>query len=217
MIDCYFISGLGADKAVFSRLKLRKDIVVHHLPWLKPHYDEKIEHYACRMAEEIENPQEAVLIGLSFGGMMAIEIAKLFNVKQTILISSIKKDDEMPPWLRFIGNTGMHKLVAIDKLLQQRELSMRFFGCNSKDDRVMLQRLLDEADLETVAWSIDRALNWKNQIIPDRLVHIHGTADTVFPKLFSSPDYWIEQGSHFMVFSQAEKTSVLLNAIISEG
>lgn len=53
MIHLYLISGLGADEEVFDRLRLRDDIVVHHLPWKRALDDESISSYAERMAQSI--------------------------------------------------------------------------------------------------------------------------------------------------------------------
>ena len=41
------------------------------------------------MSREIDTSRNPILIGLSFGGMMCIEIAKLIPVEKVILISSI--------------------------------------------------------------------------------------------------------------------------------
>ena len=82
-MQCYCISGLGADHRLFSRLNL-PGLSLYDLPWLPNQPDEPIAHYADRMKAAIrhDNP---ILLGVSFGGMMAIEIAKLYQSATVIL------------------------------------------------------------------------------------------------------------------------------------
>src|SRR5258707_139416 len=97
----YCISGLGTDAKIFSRLKIRGYQLIH-LPWLKPRSKESMKSYAARMAAPIHHPSP-VLLGVSFGGMVAIEIAKQLPVKKTIIISSVKTLKEIPSWMRIAG------------------------------------------------------------------------------------------------------------------
>lgn len=211
-----FISGLGADQRVFERLQLPSDYRVVHLPWLEPTSpSESIEAYAKRMSNGIENPSDTTLVGLSFGGVMAIEISKILALKQIILVSSIKTEAEMPPWLKFIGQLGIHRAFPTERLLQMKELGARFFGCNTVDQREMLDQLFDHASPSIVAWSVNQLLLWNNASIPSHLTHIHGTADSVFPKAFCQPDHWIEDGPHFMIYSHPKEVSALLKQLLN--
>jgi hypothetical protein len=36
-----------------------------------------------------------------------------------------------------------------------------------------------------------------------QLIHIHGTADDILPIKYTTPNYVIEGGSHFMVYAKA--------------
>ncbi len=78
-----------------------------------PLKNESIEQYAKRMSEKIhhENP---VLIGLSFGGMMCIEIAKIINTDKIIIISSVKSFHEMPWWMRLAGKLKLYKIFPLN-------------------------------------------------------------------------------------------------------
>src|SRR6185312_11284822 len=94
MKHIYVISGFGADERVFSKLDFG-DNDVHFIQWQVPEKDETLASYAERLAKEIVYPNP-ILIGLSFGGMMAIEIAKLIPIEKVILISSIRDRYELP-------------------------------------------------------------------------------------------------------------------------
>ena len=88
MKNIYFFSGLGADERVFQYVDLSFCNPVF-IKWNMPMKDECIENYALRLTEQIieENP---ILVGVSFGGMIAVEVAKLIETEKVILISSAK-------------------------------------------------------------------------------------------------------------------------------
>src|SRR5205814_5443257 len=102
MKKIYCISGLGADEKAFAKLHVQGYQLVH-LPWLIPVKDETIDEYAERMSRNITD-HNPVIMGLSFGGIMGIEIAKkLIAVEKVILISSVKSFKEIPAWMKLAG------------------------------------------------------------------------------------------------------------------
>lgn len=214
MINAYFISGLGADQRVFERLKLDPQIKVHHIAWLAPLRGEGLSEYAIRMGKAIELPEKSVLIGLSFGGVMAIEIAKQIHVAHVIIISSVKDKSEMPLQLNLIALFKLHHLIPASKLLHFKDLVSWFFGVKDDAAKAMFNTLLDETDEALVDWSSEQILSWQGNHHLKSLTHIHGTADTVFPIKSVNADYIIPGGPHFMVFTHAVEVSKLLNKII---
>lgn len=90
----YILSGLGADERVFKKLDL-VPLEPVYLKWIPPHKNESVESYASRLLSQIteKNP---VLIGLSFGGMMAIEIAKQIETKKLFFFHQRKQNMKFP-------------------------------------------------------------------------------------------------------------------------
>lgn len=78
----YCISGMGADEKAFINLQVN-GYELKFIPWIRPHKNERIEHYAERMAKYIKH-DSPILLGLSFGGMVSIEIAKQMPVKKIV-------------------------------------------------------------------------------------------------------------------------------------
>jgi pimeloyl-ACP methyl ester carboxylesterase len=77
----YFISGLGADEKVFQFLRL-DSIQQIHIKWLKTDPIEGLRAYASRLTAQIDTSQEVILIGVSFGGLIAQEIGNSFPVSR---------------------------------------------------------------------------------------------------------------------------------------
>src|SRR4051794_35905388 len=92
--NIYCISGLGADERAFERLKIA-GCSLHFVDRIPPLPNETLFSYAGRMSERITEISP-VVIGLSFGGMIAIEMAKQIPIEKLILISSVKTRNEIP-------------------------------------------------------------------------------------------------------------------------
>ena len=94
-MNIYCISGLGADKRVFDHL----NIINHdlkYLEWIDPFPNESIETYARRLSKGIDQDHPFILLGVSFGGIIAIEIAKITTPIHTIQISSVDNHHVLP-------------------------------------------------------------------------------------------------------------------------
>src|SRR5512138_536855 len=101
-INIYCISGLGADERAFERLKIN-GCNLSHLHYITPFSNEDLSYYAKRMSAFVKDPNP-VILGLSFGGMIAVEMAKHMEFEKLILISSVKTYNEVPKWMRIAGS-----------------------------------------------------------------------------------------------------------------
>ncbi len=212
MKTIYCISGLGADERAFSRLKINGYKLVN-LPWLLPIVNETIEQYAKRMSEGItdENP---VFMGLSFGGMMSIEIAKLLPVDKIILISSIKSASELPFWMKGAGRLRLNKLFSMQSYKILEPIQNRFLGITDAEEVEMVRKYRKNAPVVYTNWAINEVLNWNNNWQPPVLFHIHGDNDKMFPIKRVSPTHIVKGGGHFMIMNKAAEISSLINEII---
>ena len=71
----FIFSGLGADHRVFHKMNFQEFVPVF-IHWIEPLKKETIQNYAIRISKQITEPNPIVL-GISFGGIMAIEVSKL--------------------------------------------------------------------------------------------------------------------------------------------
>ena len=91
----YLIPGQGADWRSYQFLDLADyDTVI--IPHLIPHKNETLPEYAKRMSAAIDTTETFSLIGVSFGGMICVEISKFLNPHKVIIISSAKGKHELP-------------------------------------------------------------------------------------------------------------------------
>lgn len=209
----YCISGLGADDRLFAHLRFPEETRIVHLPWFTPRKNESIADYAEQMASQIkdENP---VMLGVSFGGMMSIEIAKIRSVKKCILISSIKTTSEKPLYFRLAASIRLNKIVPLRPYQWLEPLENYNLGVSNEEEKELARSYRKNIDLVYSNWAIDTVLHWQNNFIPPDLLHIHGTNDHILPGRYIKDAKWIEGGGHMMVMNHAEAISTLINQFL---
>ncbi len=205
MNTIYCISGLGADERAFAKLHI-KGFQLQVIPWIDPLKNETIESYAGRMNMQIkeENP---ILMGLSFGGIMCIEIAKQRKVRQIILISSIKTVSELPTWMNLVAKSKLNKIYPMKSYKFTEPIQNYFLGATNKDEKDMARAYRQQAKLEYTNWAVNEVLNWKNKACFPAIFHIHGDKDKIFPIKNVKADVIIEGGGHFMIMNKANEVS----------
>lgn len=212
MKSIYVLSGLGADERVFQKLDL-SGFDVTYIQWLTPYANERIENYAQRLTSQIKT-HKPILIGLSFGGMMATEVAKLIEVEQIILIASAKNRIEIPFYFRFVGFLKLHRLIPIQVFKSHNIFTNWLFGTSNKEDKELLKRIILDTDKAFLAWAIDKIVTWKSVELQSNLKHIHGTADKILPLCFVKSDVVIKDGGHLMTLNKAEEVTKAIRFLI---
>lgn len=208
----YCISGLGADEKVFSRLRLNGHDI-RYVPWLRPQKNEKIDHYAKRMAESIQH-DSPVILGVSFGGMIGIEIAKQLQLRKLFIISSIKSTRELPGWMKVAGTLQLNKMIPMRPYKFIEKIDNDRLGVSNEEERKIVQAYRRSADPVYLDWAINEVLNWKNDWQPENIIHIHGDKDRIFPIKNLNAHHIIEDGTHFMIYNRAEEISKIIDQSI---
>ncbi|HWB25207.1 MAG TPA: alpha/beta hydrolase [Chitinophagaceae bacterium] len=205
----YFISGLGADKSVFQFLDLSYCQPVF-IDWIKPQHDESLKHYALRIKEAYAIPGDAIITGLSFGGMLATEIAKAFPQTKAVLLSSSKTKDELPAFYKLGKPLPVYKWPPN---WVQRQIMFgleKRFGIISPRGKEIYRGIVKRANISFNKWAVWAILHWDNTTIPANVVHIHGTADRILPISKVKANVIIKNAGHLMVIENAAEVSLVL-------
>ncbi|GAB2953250.1 hypothetical protein GCM10027048_18080 [Hymenobacter coalescens] len=212
----YLISGLGADERVFQRLIPLLHGTVHYLPWLAPNDpDEPLPAYAARMAETIPVDQRCWLVGVSFGGTVALEMARLRPLALVALVSSIPGADQLPPLLKLIRATGVQHWVPPQLLGLMPRVGQWYFGVGGGAEYELFRQILRDQEPRYTRWAIRSLFRWDSRDIGPA-VQIRGTHDRVFPPGPAKVEYLVQGGTHFMVYSRADEIARILNRLAAE-
>ena len=206
--ELYIFSGLGADERVFQRLDF-SDFTTTFVKWIVPQDNETIEDYATRLLDQITTTKP-ILIGLSFGGLIAVEVAKQIDTEKVILIASSKTKKEIPFYYRLAGQLGLHKLLPTRLLKSPNFITNWFFGTSSTFDKQLLKQILIDTNPAFLRWAIDKVARWSNQKQTKNIFHIHGTSDRILPLSFIKCNSTIKNGGHLMTLNKADELNQIL-------
>lgn len=206
--ELYIFSGLGADERVFQLLDF-SDFKTTFIKWIIPYNKETIEGYTTRLLDQIKTTKP-IIIGLSFGGLIAVEIAKQIETEKVILIASAKTKKEIPFYFRFAGKLRLHKLVPIRLLKSSNFITNWFFGASSTFDKQLLKQILIDTNPIFLKWAIDKVARWRNQEQTKNVFHVHGTSDRILPYSFVKCNLGIQNGGHFMTLNKSNELNTIL-------
>ncbi|WP_027138741.1 alpha/beta hydrolase family protein [Gaetbulibacter saemankumensis] len=216
LLHVYLMPGMAANPKIFEYIKLPEDkFEIHYLSWIIPKNEESLEAYAHRMCEFIIH-DNIVLLGVSFGGVLVQEMAKIVQVKKLIIVSSVKSKDELPTKMRIAKVTRAYKLVPTQLVSKLDVIADYAFGANVRKRLELYKMYLSVNDSRYLSWAIEQMVCW-NQDVPDSgLIHIHGDKDEVFPIKHIKDCMVLKGGTHIMIINKYKWFNENLPRIISE-
>ena len=215
MKTIYHISGLGADDRVVKFLQL-KHVNEKFIRWIKPDSQESLSDYCKRLTSQINAADKVVLIGISFGGIVAQEISKHIKVDKVIIISSIKSHKELDWKLTLVRYLRLYFLAPSRFLKWSNLLTANYyFGTQSNAESDLLKQIIKDTDRSFMRWAITEIMRWENSPLDKNIVHIHGSNDRIFPIGRIKNAIVINGGGHFMIVNRAKEISELLQREIT--
>ena len=208
--------GMAANSTIFKNIHLDEEYFeIHKLEWFVPDRGMTLVEYAKAMCERITF-KEPVLIGVSFGGILVQEMARLIPVKKVIIISSVKSRYELPKRLIFAKYTKIHKLLPTGLVNNVELLAKYAFGETVTKRLELYEEYLSIRDKYYIDWSINQMIHWGQQEHMPELVHIHGDKDAVFPIHHIKNCTVVEGGTHIMILNRFKWFNQRLPTIILE-
>ncbi len=211
MLNVYCIPGMGVNERLFRNLNLN-NCNIHHIKWETPFKNELLSEYAMRLTKQIDSSKPFVLVGVSFGGMCCVEIAKQLEPLKTFIVSSNKFHDELPLKLTFWRVIPIYRLFRDGFYKNAVMFTKKQFGIVTEEQKINFKKMLDEAPENYFNGAVNCIVKWRNKIRPANLIHIHGNADRVLPhRKLKECDYTIKGGTHFMIVNRGEEISEIIN------
>lgn len=202
-IHVYFMPGMAASSTIFERIQLpTATFEMHFLEWFLPENQETLANYAERMAKNVKH-ENAILVGVSFGGILVQEMKQFLNPKKVIIISSIKSNAELPRRMKIAKTTKIYKLIPT-QLFENIELLVKFtFGSSIIKQRLVLyEKFLSVRDKRYLDWAIEEIINWDRKETDQTIIHIQGEDDEVFPVKNIKNYIGVKNGTHIMILNK---------------
>lgn len=211
----YLIPGLATDRRIFTNLSEElKDynlIYLEHLPTLDE--DETIPEYAFRLIQHQDFfDEDSIIIGLSLGGIIATEMAKIISFRKVILISTIKHYNEIPPLIRLASKL---KIYLPPQLIKNtvKPISI-LLGVTNLTGADYISKIINDSNERHIVWAQKAVVKWNNNLIPDNYIHIHGTKDEIFPIRNVKASHRIKGGTHCMIMDRAKEIAKIIKVEI---
>ncbi|MCR6638645.1 MAG: alpha/beta hydrolase [Sporocytophaga sp.] len=156
-----------------------------------------------------------LIAGVSFGGVIAVEIAKKLKPLKTILISSVPTHQEYPLLLKFFSAFPLYRFTpqtAYSNRLVQKFI-LYSMGFETDEGKRLFLDMLNATNPVFIQWAIDALMKWKNTTIPQSLLRIHGKADKIFPHRMIKDVHYLH-GGHSIIFEDAESVNSIIRLAI---
>lgn len=216
MPKIYFISGLGADSRAFTKIQEFEGFENVFLEWIPPLANETFSNYITRLIKGYDINEDDVVLGLSFGGLAAIEVGKQTPIKKVILLSSFKDKDGLKPHLKFLLGLRLYNLIPNFKLKFFDKQAVKGFGNVSEEAKVGLMEMMRDTHPKLIKWSLKQIRKSKfNNKLDTEIYNILGTKDEMvqFWKLPNN-NFHIKNGGHLIVYENAEEINSILKKIL---
>ena len=205
-LPIYLLPCMTPQYPVYSRLlPLLPNAQV--VPFIEPEPNESLPDYAKRMAPQF--PDQCFIGGVSFGGILAQEIARVVQPAGCIVLASIQKPSQLPPWLRLWRVFGG---CHASRLLNAVGSSAKYVPESIRTSSTARLTKLSGTSGKWHRWATSAVLDWSPDTpIASPVLHVHGDADTTFPVRYTKPDTVIRHGRHALPLSHPIETANVIN------
>ena len=209
--------GLAASPKIFENIKLPEErFEMFFLEWMLPETGETLTDYAKRIAKNIKH-DNPVLIGVSFGGILVQEVARIIKARKVIIISSVRCNIEFPRRMKFAKMTKAYRFFPTALMEKVDWLAKLSFGNNMITRRLNLyEKYLSVRDKKYLDWAFEKVIVWDRAEPDEKVVHIHGESDEVFPAKYLKNYIPVKGGTHIMIINKAKWLNENLPRIIEE-
>ena len=212
------LPGLGTDERLFVRqIEQFPDLIVPS--WVAHRPDDTLAEYAARLAAPLASLTPFWVGGSSFGGMLALEIAKLLSTRGVILIGSARSRTAIAPSLRFAGSGIRHfPVFAFAAARRIAPAIARVFFPGNPDARTIASASSPTVPSDFVKWGLGAILDWPG--VPDPGVpvhHIHGDADRVIALRRFQPDRIVHGAGHLLALTHGHAVNDYIGEVTGLG
>jgi len=213
----YFISGLGATRVAFENTLLPKGWSMHFIDWVEVESEEEtLESYIKRLSKQVKH-KNPVFAGLSFGGIMAMELTKIFNGSFAIMISSFRDKGDLALSMRTLLKLKAYKLIPNIEMNAIRKLVRKAYAASSAVSEEKLIEMMGEESPMFLRWACRQIDEYEYDLPNEVSLHpIIGTKDKLVDIWNHADVNEVKDGTHIAVFAQHFEVNQYIASILGE-
>lgn len=213
----YCFPGLGSNRHIFDSLVIDSRYDVRVIEYGTPDRGITLSLFAKQLSTQIDTTREFILIGVSLGGMICVELNEILCPKKTIIISSAKNRNELPARYRFQKAVPIYKVLPGGVLLAGAKILQPIVEPDRNKHRKIFKGMLKEKKAAYMKRTVNMIIDWDRTANSKEIHHIHGTNDHTLPiRKIKFPSHIVNKGSHMMTLTRAKDISNILNSILKQ-
>ena len=200
-------SGMGADGRLFRSIRIPEAEIVTP-DHAEPAPGEALTQYAARIAAALAIQPDDIVGGISFGGMLAGEIARQRRVAGLILLGSCLRPDRLPRSYRWIERLGCFIPDFALRCRSWRPLVRWRFAPITRDAETCLIEIANHYPAAQIRAFGRMIMTWAGvDDVGCPVLSIHGDSDRIIPLKSASPDLILKDAGHAFTLTHADKTT----------
>lgn len=213
----YCFPGQGADKRLFDSISVDTSLfTLKFIEYGTPEKSMDMKNFAYSLISKMDTLHPYILLGVSMGGMICVELNEHLNPQKTIIISSAKNRKELPFRYRFQKTIPLYKIFPERFLLEGAKIMQPIVEPDREKNEETFESMLDEKTPTYMKRTIGLIINWERKKNTKRIYHIHGDKDHTLPlRCIKYPDFVVKNGSHMMTLTHGAEVSQILNILLT--
>ena len=207
-------SGMGADGRLFRSIRIPEAEIVTP-DHAEPAPGGALTQYAARIAAALAIQPDDIVGGISFGGMLAGEIARQRRVAGLILLGSCLRPDRLPRSYRWIERFGVFIPDFALSCRSWRPLVRWRFAPLTKDAERCLIEMANSYPAAQIRAFGRMIMDWPGvDDVSCPVLSIHGDLDRIIPRNCATPDIVIKDAGHAFTLTHADQTTAAIREFL---
>jgi pimeloyl-ACP methyl ester carboxylesterase len=210
-VPIILVPGLNGDARVFGpQAAAFPSLTIAR--WLEPGKSESLATYGERMARAVYPGRPCVVGGVSFGGTVAMEMARHLQARACVLIASTRDVDGLPAAVRLLR--PLAAVVPPTALT----LAIRCGAATTASAAPRFHRRiarLSPAEFAFRRWAFQALLTWRVREVPRcPVVQIHGRQDATFAASRTKANVIVPHAGHLLTLTHAEHVNSFIRSAL---
>lgn len=203
------LPGMTPGRRIFDKLAPHLGLC-EIIDWVAPGRAKSISEYAQKLATETGIDSECDIVGVSFGGMVAQEIANLVRSRLCFAVSSVSSSNELRPAQKILARLpeGVHSsaLGFVGGIANAWPLKGSSTG-------TVRARKFAGVGGDWYRWATSAALRWTPDFSGShfRVIRVHGDRDRTFPNGHRHADHVITGAGHVLVITHSRALAEIIH------